>query len=255
MGGAPSGASRQTWFLRSFSLYRGVGGGTLASLRGASPLCPPHVGAQLPHPQRAGAPPRAPGDFLVRRKSPKTHQEPPGSWTSGTRGRTPLDSPAPCPSGIGCGSIEPAESSGASHLPSHGLKTQSVISVELEEKIKTDLPTNPKWQIGLFLWLKPYRGGAGTAGGAGAKSETLFARSPSGDSKGRSPWRAFGDFPRDGKVTRVPSMAKPCSRGAPAGGCRDYQSRKNPRGRRGGAPALWGLRGLEAPTSGSRSQV
>ena len=37
-----------------------------------------------------------------------------------------------------------------------------------------------------------------------------------GDSKGRSPWRAFGDFPRDGKVTRVPSMAKPCSRGAPA---------------------------------------
>ena len=22
-----------------------------------------------------------------------------------------------------------------------------------------------------------------------------------GDSKGRSPWRAFGDFPRDGKVT------------------------------------------------------
>ena len=42
------------------------------------------------------------------------------------------------------------------------------------------MPTNPKWQIGLFLWLKPYRGGAGTAGGAGAKSETLFARSPSG---------------------------------------------------------------------------
>ena len=23
-----------------------------------------------------------------------------------------------------------------------------------------------------------------------------------GDSKGHSPWRAFGDFPRDGKVTR-----------------------------------------------------
>ena len=31
-------------------------------------------------------------------------------------------------------------------------------------------------------------------------------------------WRAFGDFPRDGKVTRVPSMALPCSRGAPASG-------------------------------------
>ena len=47
--------------------------------------------------------------------------------------------------------------------------------------------------------------------------------SPSGDSKGHSPWRAFGDFPRDGKVTRVQG-------GAPAGGCRDYQSRKSPRG-------------------------
>ena len=52
-----------------------------------------------------------------------------------------------------------------------------------------------------------------------------------GDSKGRSPWRAFGDFPRDGKVTRgaehgfamlsrsacsgeqEPSLT-PCSRGA-----------------------------------------
>ena len=47
--------------------------------------------------------------------------------------------------------------------------------------------------------------------------------SPSGDSKGRSPWRAFGDFPRVGKVTRVQG-------GAPAGGCRDYQSRINSRG-------------------------
>ena len=42
-----------------------------------------------------------------------------------------------------------------------------------------------------------------------------------GDFKGRSPWRAFGDFPRDGKVTRVQG-------GAPAGGCRDCQSRKSP---------------------------
>ena len=85
-------------------------------------------------------------------------------------------------------------------LPCHGLKTQNVSFDETNGKNKTDLPTNSKWQIGLFLWLKPYRGGAGTAGGAGAKSETLFARSPSGGS-GVLPWRAFGDFPRDGKVT------------------------------------------------------
>ena len=49
-----------------------------------------------------------------------------------------------------------------------------------------------------------------------------FAESQ-GDSKGRSPWRAFGDFPRDGKVTRVQG-------GAPAGGCWGCQPRKNPRG-------------------------
>ena len=103
-----------------------------------------------------GAPPHAPGDFLMRRKSPKTHQEPPGSWTSGTRGRTPLDSPAPCPSGIGCGGLNPQASSKPT-LPSYGLKTESVPSMKPEKKNKTDLPTNSKWQIGLFLWLKVAR--------------------------------------------------------------------------------------------------
>ena len=78
-GCAPSGASRQTWLL-------------------------------LP---MAGAPPRAPGDFLMRRKSPKTHQEPPGSWTSGEGGLAPFDPPAPCPSGIGGGDTGSAAFSGA----------------------------------------------------------------------------------------------------------------------------------------------
>ena len=67
-----------------------------------------------------------------------------------------MDSPAPCPSGIGCGSIKPAASSGAS-LPSHGLKIEGVTPVKLEEKNKTDLPTTPKWQIGLVLWQKVAR--------------------------------------------------------------------------------------------------
>ena len=35
-----------------------------------------------------------------------------------------------------------------------------------------------------------------------------------GDSKGRSPWRAFGDFLRDGKVTRGGGAERP-----PHGGC------------------------------------
>ena len=53
---------------------------------GGAPSALPHGGASSPGPR---------GDFLMRRKSPKTHQEPPGSWTSSTRGRTPLDSPPP----------------------------------------------------------------------------------------------------------------------------------------------------------------
>ena len=54
-----------------------------------------------------------------------------------------------------------------------------------------------------------------------------------GDSKGRSPWRAFGDFPRDGKVTRGGGAERP------PGGGRSQVCRLAPGG--------------EAPTSGSRS--
>ena len=60
----------------------------------------------------AGAPPRAPGDFLTKRKSSKIRQEPPGSWTSGEGGLAPFDPPAFCPSGIGCGGKESAAFSG-----------------------------------------------------------------------------------------------------------------------------------------------
>ena len=122
-------------------------------------------------------------------------------------------------------------------LPRHGLTAESVILSSPGEK--KDRFTHLS-QSGKSVWVggrNPIEGVRLAAGGAGAKSETLFARSPSGDSKGRSPWRAFGDFPRDGKVTRVPSMALPCSRGAPAGGCRGCQPRINSRGRRGGAPS------------------
>ena len=63
----------------------------------------------------------------------------------------------------------------------------------------------------------PFLGGAtqSVAGGMGLKSGTLFSRPPNGV-QGQRPWHAFGDFRRETKVTRVPSMARPCSRGAPA---------------------------------------
>ena len=134
----------------------------------------------------------------MRRKSPKTHQEPPGSWTSGTRGRTPLDSPAFCPSGIGRGNLNPQASSGASHPPSHGLKAESVPSMKPEEKTRPICPLSSKWQIGLGLWQKVARRETERSA-ASAKRATATHR---GIPKGGSPWRAFGDFPRDGKVTR-----------------------------------------------------
>ena len=54
-----------------------------------------------------------------------------------------------------------------------------------------------------------------------------------GDSKGRSPWRAFGDFPRDGKVTRVQGGA-PASRGVQRG----EAPRKGPASPRGRGETL-----------------
>ena len=68
----------------------------------------------------------------------------------------------------------------------------------------------------------PFLGGAtqSVAGGMGLKSVPLFSRPPNGV-QGQRPWHAFGDFRREMKVTRVPSMARPCSRGAsPRGECR-----------------------------------
>ena len=61
---------------------------------------------------------------------------------------------------------------------------------------------------------------------------------PLGDSKGRSPWRAFGDFPRDGKVTRGGGAERP-----PSGGrsqvCRLAPGAQPPLGEcRGAAPLV-----------------
>ena len=62
-----------------------------------------------------------------------------------------------------------------------------------EGKNKTDLPSNLKWQIGLFLWLRVARVQAKRSTNEGGK----FAP---GDSKGRSPWREpLVTFPATGK--------------------------------------------------------
>ena len=131
--------------------------------------------------------------------------------TSGTRGRPPLDSPGFCPSGIGCGSLNPQASSGASHLPSHGLAAGSVTPGKTRGEKKTGLPTQLKVANRSFVVAEssPARDGAQRS-----EREKGGDHAP-GDSKGRSPWRAFGDFPRVGKVTRVQGGA-PARRGVGA---------------------------------------
>ena len=66
-----------------------------------------------------------------------------------------------------------------------------------KEKNKTDSPTTSKWQIGLFLWQKAARREPERSAASAKRAVT-----PHRQVQGRSPWRAFGDFPRDGKVTR-----------------------------------------------------
>ena len=96
-----------------------------------------------------GAPPHAPGDFLAKRKSPKIRQGPPGPWTPSTRGRTPLDSPTFCPSGIGCGNLN-SQASSKPILPSHGLKVESVPLTKPEEKTR---PICPPTQSGKSVFV------------------------------------------------------------------------------------------------------
>ena len=68
-----------------------------------------------------------------------------------------MDSPAPCPSGIVRDNLNPQASSGAPHLPSHGLKIEGVTFGAAWGETKADLPTNPKWQIGLGWWQEVAR--------------------------------------------------------------------------------------------------
>ena len=68
------------------------------------------------------------------------------------------------------------------------IDSRKCLPEETKGKNKTDLPTNPKWQIGLLLCLKPYRGGSGLP--QGERSVPLR-----GVSRGDIPsGRFFGDF-------------------------------------------------------------
>ena len=137
------------------------------------------------------------------------------------------------------------------HAPVHPAATPRFESrrCDLCHSQGEDKPGSPaisKWQLRLGWGLKPYRGGAGTAGGAGAKSVSLFARSPS---------RGPGVPPGESLVTFFSKRKSP--------GCRAWQShalaeRLHIRGGRGHQPlqnlfgeegrsACWWVQGLAAP--------
>ena len=101
--------------------------------------------------------------------------------------------------------------------------------MEPKEKKKTDLSTSSKWQIGLFLWHKPYRGGAGTAWGA--------KRPPRGIPKGAALGAPLVTFPASGKSPGVEGRSALLT-GERRGGC--APSHRQARGRRGGAPSSLG---------------
>ena len=184
-------------------------------------------------PRYAGVPPRTPGG-LCWTGSPSTHQwaypaHTRGSFrfttkgTKGVPGALPLDpvggllsSPqrrqAPLPPERGASS---GGTQATNRLPRHGLTAESVPPVQLGEKIRPICPPTQSSKSVFFCATNPIEGVAACRRGSEA--------SPLAGSRGGSPWRAFGDFPRDGKVTRVQG-------GAPAGGCRGWQPRINSRG-------------------------
>ena len=119
-------------------------------------------------------------------------------------------------------------------LPRHGLKAVGVSSMGASGEKNANCFTVSKWQIPLPLVApSPFEGVRLAAGGAGAKSETLFARSPSGV-QGCPLARLWGLSPR--------RESPPGSEGRsalPSGECRG--------GSTSGAPPRIGAAGARSP--------
>ena len=125
--------------------------------------------------------------------------------------------------------------------PCHGLTAQNLFSVKPKKKTRPILPQPQSGKSVFFCGRNPFEGVAAQCAAGGAKR-------PPKQVQGRSPWRAFGDFPRDGKVTRG------LGRSAQIRGRRGYQPRTNSRGvgrsaqirrRRGCQPRTNSPRGAE----------
>ena len=148
-----------------------------------------------------------PGDFLPDEKV--TKESPRGVSPSGYSPWGLLSSPqrrqAPLPPERGASSDG---TQAINRLPRHGLTAGSVPLIEPKEKIRPICPPTQSGKSVFFCGTNPIEGVAGTAGGAGAKSVSLFARSPSGV-QGCSPGAPLGTFPATGKSPGVGGAERP----------------------------------------------
>ena len=190
-------------------------------MRGATPLCTPRSGGlRSPRPPWVGLPGPHPGflSFHDERNQRRARGAAPGPRWGAIIIPPAAASAAPPRKGCLFGWH-------ANHKPPAAprIDSRKCFSDGTKGKNKTDLLTNSKWQIGLFLWHKPYRGGAGTAGGA--------KRPPQGIPKGAALGAPLVTFPATGKSPGVEGRSA-----LPHGGCG------------GGAPTLGSAEGAPAPS-------
>ena len=109
-----------------------------------------------------------------------------------------MDSPAPCPSGYWLRELKPSSIFGGNPPTAPRIENTECSLDETRGKKQDRFAHKLKVanRSGFVAEGSPARDGAQRS-----EREKGGDHAP-GDSKGHSPWRAFGDFPRGGKVTR-----------------------------------------------------
>ena len=204
---------------------------------------PPEGYAGLVAPAPTSGPTRpTPGvPFVSRRKEPKACQgrcpwTPLGGLLSSPQRR---QAPLPPERGASSGGTQ-----ATNRLPRHGLTAEGVPPVQLGEKIRPICPPTQSGKSVFFCGTNPIEGVAACRRGSGSEKCFTFHSVPLSGSRGGSPWRAFGDFPCDGKVTRGGGAERP-----PHGGRGDYPHY----GKRRGAAPLVRRECREGPASSQKA--
>ena len=142
-----------------------------------APLCTPHVGAQLPHPQRGGRsapPPRV--TFSPMRKSPKNLPEGgPSGYSPWGALSSPQQRAALLPPERGATPGSPQKQN-LTAMPR--IESRKCLPVKLREKKRPICPQTQSGKSVYFCGTNPFEGVAGTAGGAKRPPQGVQGRSP-----------------------------------------------------------------------------